>query len=104
MYIIGARDLNQLDNKLEVFIQKETDPENIITFQTIATTTCKRTFKTRKPGAKPSSSNTVPWWTTQLTIKRKEVNAHRRRFQRTLGDDALRQHRKLQYHQAKIKY
>jgi hypothetical protein len=26
---IGARDLNQLDNKLEALVQKDTDPENI---------------------------------------------------------------------------
>ena len=29
---IGALDQNQLDNKLKALVQKETDPENIITF------------------------------------------------------------------------
>ena len=46
----------------------------------------------------------VPWWTGELTIMRKKINAMRRRYQRTLQDSNLRETRKLQYLQEKRKY
>jgi hypothetical protein len=46
----------------------------------------------------------VPWWTSELTIIRKKINAMRRRYQRTNGDDNLRENRKRQYQQEERKY
>ena len=46
----------------------------------------------------------MPWWTQNLTILRKKVNAHRRRYQRTIGSTALREKRKVQYLIAKAEY
>ena len=36
----------------------------------------------------------VPWWTTRLTIMRREVNAERRRYQRTKMNEELRRQRR----------
>jgi hypothetical protein len=46
----------------------------------------------------------VPWWTEELTLKRKRINALRRRYQRTTNNDGLRERRKNQYHEEKSKY
>ena len=46
----------------------------------------------------------VPWWTTELTIMMKKINAMRRRYQRSKRDDNLRGARKQLYQQEKKKY
>jgi hypothetical protein len=47
---------------------------------------------------------TVPWWSEELTIMRKRLNALRRRFQRKKDNDELRTQRKIQYTEAKTNY
>jgi hypothetical protein len=39
----------------------------------------------------------VPWWSAELPILRKSVNAIRRRYQRTRDSDELREQRRTQY-------
>jgi len=39
----------------------------------------------------------VPWWTEELTIKRKKLNALRRSYQRKKNNEDLREHRKNRY-------
>jgi len=46
----------------------------------------------------------VPWWTEELTLMRKRINALRRRFQRTINNNDLRERRKNQYHDGKVQY
>jgi hypothetical protein len=46
----------------------------------------------------------VPWWTEDLTIKRKRLNALRRRYQRTKTNEELRGHRKNMYYEEKANY
>ena len=46
----------------------------------------------------------VPWCTQRLTVLRKKVNAQRRRYQRTKGDNVLREQRKEQYLTTKARY
>jgi len=46
----------------------------------------------------------VPWWTHGLTILRKKENAQRRRYQRTKGDNVLREQWKEQYLTTKAEY
>lgn len=99
-----ASNLSQLDQELRNFVSDHPDPEEPTrTFQDIVTTTCKKSFKSRTPTMKVINSKSVPWWTTELTVMRKKVNAQRRRFQRST-DDAVRQIRKLQYHETKRQY
>ena len=46
----------------------------------------------------------MPWWTGELTIMRKKINAIRRRYQRSTRDSNLREARQYQYLQEKRKY
>jgi predicted CopG family antitoxin len=43
----------------------------------------------------------VPWWTEELTIKRKKLSDLRRRYQRTKSDEELRKYRKNIYYEEK---
>jgi len=46
----------------------------------------------------------VPWWTEELTVMRKSINALRRIFQRTINKSDLTESRKTQYHEGKLQY
>jgi ribonuclease HI len=65
---------------------------------------CRNSFKRRNISQRATSHKSVPWWTQNLTILRKKVNAQRRKFQRTKGDNDLREHRKEQYLATKTEY
>jgi hypothetical protein len=65
---------------------------------------CKKSFNVRNPSKKTIEKKSVPWWTVELTIMRKKINAIRRRYQRTKKDNNLRETRKQQYLQEKRKY
>ena len=65
---------------------------------------CRKSFQVRKGGEKTTEHKSVPWWTTELTIVRKKINAMRRRYQRTIRDENLREDRKQMYQQEKKKY
>ena len=47
---------------------------------------------------------TVPRWTADLSIRRMEINAMRRRYQGTKNNSELRAQRKMQYFKEKTKY
>jgi hypothetical protein len=53
---------------------------------------------------KTIENKSVPWWTKELTIMRKKVNAIRRRYQRTKHDSNWREAGKQQYMREKRKY
>jgi hypothetical protein len=54
-------------------------------------------------GTQKRKGRTVPWWTNELKIMRKKTNALRR-YQRTIGNEALRESRKTLYNKAKAEY
>jgi hypothetical protein len=45
-----------------------------------------------------------PWWTDALTTLRKRTNALRRRYQRMLNNEEIRENRKNQYFEGERKY
>jgi hypothetical protein len=53
---------------------------------------------------KTTKHKLVPWWTEELTIQRKRLNALGRRYQRTQNNEVLREYRKNIYHEGKTKY
>jgi hypothetical protein len=53
---------------------------------------------------KTNKHKTVPWWTEDLTITRKRVNAFRRKYQRTKNNDILHDQRQNEYHLEKVQY
>jgi len=98
-------DVNSLDEELCNMANAEPDTSKLVTeYEKIVNAACKANFKTRRPTQKLITERSVPWWSDELTILRKKINALRRRYQRTKLDEQLRQVRQAQYHQEKRKY
>ena len=72
-------------------------------YQSSIIAACNESFK-QCSRRKPRKGRTVPWWTQELTILRKKVNALRRRFQRTMNNEDLRAERKEKYLEGKRTY
>jgi hypothetical protein len=99
-----------LDEYISSRIANIEDVEDAVNkFSDAVTKACNKSFKISRATTKPKNKRTVPWWTEDLTISRKRVNAFRRKYQRTRNNDNLRDQRKTDYqiekakHQAKIK-
>jgi len=67
-------------------------------------TACRISFRIRNISQKATLHKSVPWWTQNLTILRKKINEQRWKFQRTKGNNDLRDHRKEQYLATKAEY
>jgi hypothetical protein len=72
--------------------------------QEAITMSCSKSFKTQETTKKMTKQKLVPWWTKELTIKRKRLNALRRRYQRTKNNEELREYCKNIYYEEKTKY
>jgi hypothetical protein len=89
----GQRGLENLDNILALQVKEENDIERAVNqFQEALILACNKSFKKRK-ATKKEKYKSVPWWTQELTLKRKRVNALRRR-----------EWCKNQYHEEKSQY
>ena len=98
-------DLETQDNILAKYIQETDDIEYVVEkLQTAITTSCKKSFKTRRNTNKMTKQKSVPWWTAELTTKRKRLNALRRLYQRTKNNEELRNHRKNAYYEERKEY
>jgi len=73
-------------------------------YQHSLVTANKKSFKERQLLQRTIGFKSIPWWTGELTIMRKKLNAIRRRYQRTIQDSNLRETRKHQHLQEKRKY
>jgi hypothetical protein len=51
-----------------------------------------------------TKQKSVPWWTAEITTKRKRLNALRRRHQRTKNNETLREQRKSKYFEERKEY
>jgi ribonuclease HI len=101
----SKEDLETLDNVLAKYTQETEDIESVVgKLQNAITTTSKKTFKTRRKTNKMIKQKSVPWWTTELTSKRKRLNALRRLYQRTKNNEELREHRKKAYYEERKEY
>lgn len=58
---------------------------------------CNETFKINRGNKRKIRGKSVPWWTPELTVMRKRVNALRRRYQRTYNNEQLREVRRNLY-------
>ena len=79
-------------------IEKEVDK-----LQEAITTACDNSFRNAETNPKWTQYKLVPWWTQELTIKRKRLNALRRRYQRTRTIEQ-RETRKKIYHEEISRY
>jgi hypothetical protein len=82
-------------NNIEKFIEKLDQTIQLI---------CKETLKHRNLSHKFAKGKSVFWWTDALTTLRKMTNALRRKYQRTINSEELRENRKNQYFERKRKY
>jgi hypothetical protein len=97
-----ASDPTHCDEELCRKVKQSTDTEELMTkFISTITATCDAVFKASRAGDRATKGRGVPWWTSELTILRKQALALRRRYQRTVNDNNLRQERKLQYQDGK---
>jgi len=72
--------------------------------QDILEQACRSSLTRKGRDGKTLRHKPIPWWTSQLTTQRKEVNAKRRRYQRTKKNNELREQRKGQYLASKAEY
>jgi hypothetical protein len=101
----NPEDSTSLDTNLAEYIKETDDIEgDIEKLQDTITSSCNKSFKTRETTQKTTKHKSVPWWTEELTIKRKRLNALRRCYQRTKNSEVLREHRKNIYYEEKTKY
>ena len=73
-------------------------------FHEVMVLACRESFRTRRVSKKAISHKTVPWWTEELTIMGKRLNALRRRYQSTRNNGDLREQRRSQYLDGKAMY
>ena len=84
---------------------QEPDVEKLVDeFHEVLEEACRSAFQTSRGMKSKSARRTVPWWSEELTIMRKQLNALRRRFQRTKDKEELRTQRRIQYTEAKTNY
>jgi len=84
---------------------EETDIEKLIEgFNEVLKLACSTSFRTQWASKRAMSNKSVPWWTEELTIMRKRLNAIRCRYQRMRNNEDLRQQRKTQYLEGKARW
>jgi len=94
----------ELDETLSLRVGKAPNMETIVELHDVLVSACNSSFKILRTTKKASTYKSVPWWTEGLTILRKKVNAQRRQYQRTRGNNDLRHQRKSQYLAIKSEY
>ena len=98
-------DTGDLDSTLAKRVTSECDIEKTIDeFYEDLTTACNESLRTQLATKKATTNRSVPWWTDELTIMRKRLNALNRRYQRTKNNENMRTYRKTQYLEGKATY
>jgi len=76
--------LEDLHSNLATYVKEKCDIESAVEkLHEAIRLTCNKSFKIRGTTNKMTAQKSVSWWTEDLTIKRKRLNALRRRYQRT---------------------
>jgi hypothetical protein len=101
----NTEDVASLDSNLATHTKETGDIESVVEkLQEAITLSCNKSFKIRENAKKMIMQKSVPWWTEELTMKRKKLNALRRRYQRMKNNDELREQRKNRYYEEKTTY
>lgn len=97
--------MEEVDEELSRLVAEGTDVETLVDeYEEILNTACRKVFKTYKSSQRNNGRKSLPWWTHDLTIRRKNTNALRRRYQRTINNEELREKRRKQYLKEKKEY
>jgi len=87
-----------LDKTLCTRVSDRTDFEDLIEeIHDVIKSACNKSFRTRPSTKKVWSNKSVPWWTDEMKIIRKRVNALIRKYQRKRNTEDLREQRTTQY-------
>jgi hypothetical protein len=101
----GQEESANLDRVLASQVKKTNHIERAVDLlQKALISSCNKSFRTRWATKKTTKHKSVPWWTEELTLKKKRINVLRRRYQRKTNNDDLRERRINQYHEEKSKY
>jgi len=101
----NTEDVASPDSNLATHTKETGDIESVVEkLQEAITFSCNKSFKIRENAKKTILQKSVPWWTEELTIKRKNMNALARRYQRTKNNEEFREHRKNIYYEGKTTY
>jgi hypothetical protein len=73
-------------------------------YSEVLTTACNKSFKRGRAIMETNKHKTVPCWTDDITIARKQVNAFRRKYHRTKNNNNLREQRQTDYKPEKAQY
>ena len=99
------RGAEHLDKTFCTRMSDETDIEKLIDeFNEVLKLACSKSFRTQRASKKAMTNKSVPWWTEELTIMRKRLNAQRRRYKMTRNNEELREPSKTQYLEGKARY
>ena len=99
------KDTKDLDQYISSRIADTDDMEDIVNkFSEALKEACNKSFKIGREFMKTRKHKTVPWWTEDLTIARKRVNAFRKKYQRTKNNGNLRDQRQTEYQAEKAQY
>lgn len=97
--------LKETDNRICKIINLPNDAETVAErFNSCIIAACDGAFHKSTSRKISTKGKSVPWWNDQLTVLRKRVNALRRRYQRTINNQQLREERKNQYNEGKREY
>ena len=78
------KDIKDLDQYVSSRIADTDDMEDIVNkFSEALKAAYNKSFRTGRAFTKTRKHKTLTWWTEDLTIARKRVNAFRRKYQRT---------------------
>jgi hypothetical protein len=98
------KDPSGLDNEIATQVKTTRDVQDAVdALHEAITESCNKSFTTIETTQKWTNHKLVTWWTQELTIKRKRLNAIRRHNQRTHNNE-LRESRKKTYHEEKSSY
>ena len=101
----NKEELNTTDKELKAQVERATNIEELVQdCNSCISKACQAAYRKVRGGQRVTKGRSVPWWTDELTILRKRVNALRRRYQRTLNNEELRQDRRNQYTEGKRQY
>jgi len=100
-----GEDIKALDKYVSSRIAITEEMEDKVNkFSDTLTMACNKSFKIGRSLVKTNKHKTVPWWSEDLTIARKRVNAFRRKYQRTKNNNNLRDQRQTEYYVEKAQY
>ena len=94
-----------IDKELHKKLKQYEDVDEVVDLSfSCITDACKTAFKVSRRAKWCIKQKTVPWWSDELTVLRKKTNALRRRYQRTISNEGLRQERRIKYLEGKREY